>query len=97
MPQSVTNPGAAATSALFEFLADRNAQERQAMLDNITKSTATRQMKSPAPSLTFSVNRWKGSGSIPRIREDAVGGLQVAEIGFKVLWHVIKNGRAERL
>jgi hypothetical protein len=40
MPQPFTNPGCTAISALFEFLADRTAQ---AMLDNITQTTATRQ------------------------------------------------------
>ena len=37
------SPGAAATSALLEFLADHEAKQRQAMLDEITKSTASRQ------------------------------------------------------
>ena len=43
MPQSLSDPGAAAASALFDFLADHEANQRQAMLDEITKSTAARQ------------------------------------------------------
>ena len=37
--------GAAATNALFDFLAEREARRRQDMLDEITKSTASRQDK----------------------------------------------------
>ena len=43
MPQSFNSPGAAATSSLFDFLAEREARKRQDMLDEITKSTASRQ------------------------------------------------------
>jgi hypothetical protein len=45
MPQNDTyrNPGAAATGALFDFLRDREARQRQAMLDSLTQSTAARQ------------------------------------------------------
>jgi hypothetical protein len=43
MPQSFHSPGAAATNSLFDFLAEREARRRQDMLDEITKSTASRQ------------------------------------------------------
>ena len=44
MPRSFSSPGAAAaTNSLFDFLREREARRRQDFLDEITKSTATRQ------------------------------------------------------
>ena len=48
MPRSFSSPGAAATSALFDFLREREARRRQDFLDEVTRSTATRQDDSPA-------------------------------------------------
>ena len=89
MPQSFASPGAAATNSLFDFLREREASRRQAMLDEMTQTTAARQDEVARGALDVQREQMEG------LREQPVGAADLnREIAAgRRLVEMIESGR----